>query len=346
MTPDDLATLNEQIAGMARAGLPLDQGLASLARDMNRGKLRRVTKGLSSDLESGATLPEALDRWEKDLPPYYAGLARAGLRTGRLPEVLHTMTTYSRKIAEVRSTILEAFAYPAVILLVAVALFSGLSFLGLPEFGQVFKGFMFKLPKITEYALWMGQHPIESFLLPGLIFVVFLVGTRWILRSFEGGRRFWADIVYNIPLIGTLMRSARLAAFTDLLACMVQYSVPMHEAFQLAGDAAGDPFIAEQARTVGQRLQAGEPLGKALSGHGLLPEWVAWMATAGERRGALAETLHEVADVYRRHVEVRAGVLRNVLPSLLIVGIAVVIAAVFIIALVIPLITLLEGLAM
>ncbi|MBX7105003.1 MAG: type II secretion system F family protein [Gemmataceae bacterium] len=344
MTPDDLATLNEQIAGMARAGLPLDQGLASLARDMNRGKLRRVTKGLSSDLESGATLPEALDRWEKELPPYYAGLARAGLRTGRLPEVLHTMTTYSRKIAEVRSTILEAFAYPAVILFVAVVLFSALSLVGIPEFGQIFSEFRMPLPAITVYVLWMGQHPIQSFLLPAVIGVAVLLIGRWILLSFEGGRRFWADIVYNIPLIGTLIRSARLAAFTDLLACMVQYSVPMHEAFPLAGDAAGDPFIAEQARTVGQRLQSGESLGKALAGHGLLPEWVAWMATAGERRGSLAETLHEVAEVYRRHVDVRAGLLRNFLPSLLIVGTAVVLAGVFMMALVVPLVTLIEGL--
>ena len=30
MTADDLITLNEEIAGMARAGLPLDQGLAAL----------------------------------------------------------------------------------------------------------------------------------------------------------------------------------------------------------------------------------------------------------------------------------------------------------------------------
>ena len=55
MTADELISLNEQIAGMARAGLPLDQGLASLASEMSRGRLRRVTEGIVRDLKEGKT---------------------------------------------------------------------------------------------------------------------------------------------------------------------------------------------------------------------------------------------------------------------------------------------------
>src|SRR5262245_10152711 len=42
LSADDLIILNEEIAGMARAGLPLDQGLAVLAREMGRGRLQQV----------------------------------------------------------------------------------------------------------------------------------------------------------------------------------------------------------------------------------------------------------------------------------------------------------------
>jgi type II secretory pathway component PulF len=96
MSPDDLIALNEQIAGMARAGLPLDQGLDGLARDMGRGRLRRVTQALADDLRAGHPLPEALERLKGQVPPYYANLVTAGVRTGRLPEVLSTLTAYAR----------------------------------------------------------------------------------------------------------------------------------------------------------------------------------------------------------------------------------------------------------
>src|SRR5262245_7695413 len=111
MNADDIATLNEQIAGMAKAGLPLDQGLTSLAKDLGRGKLRRITAALGRDLHGGMTLPQALEQRKGDLPPFYAGLAQAGLRTGRLPEVFCTLTNYARTIAATRSMIIEAITY-------------------------------------------------------------------------------------------------------------------------------------------------------------------------------------------------------------------------------------------
>src|SRR5437879_8141976 len=88
LSADDLITLNEEIAGMARAGLPLDQGLAALAREMGAGRLQRVTATLADDLRAGHTLPEALARQGDRVPPFYAGLVAAGVRTGRVSEVL------------------------------------------------------------------------------------------------------------------------------------------------------------------------------------------------------------------------------------------------------------------
>ena len=72
MTPEDLIALNEEIAAMARAGLPLDKGLSALAAEMNRGKLKNVTKELARDLSEGHTLPEALDRQGGRVPPFTA----------------------------------------------------------------------------------------------------------------------------------------------------------------------------------------------------------------------------------------------------------------------------------
>src|SRR5207247_9602155 len=103
MNPDDLIALNEEIAGMARAGLPLDQGLAALAREMGKGRLQQVTAALAKDLQAGQTLPEALNRQSGRVPPFYAGLVAAGIRTGRISEVLATLTTYARSVVNQRT---------------------------------------------------------------------------------------------------------------------------------------------------------------------------------------------------------------------------------------------------
>src|SRR3954465_11575786 len=116
MKAEELIALNEEIAGMARAGLPLDQGLAALAREMGKGRLQRVTAQLADDLRAGCTLPQALERQRGRVPPYYAALVTAGIRSGRVSEVLATLTVYARSLAELRSTIVSAIFYPAVVL--------------------------------------------------------------------------------------------------------------------------------------------------------------------------------------------------------------------------------------
>ena len=105
MNPEELITLNEEIAGMARAGLPLDQGLAALAREMTRGRLKQATVEIAGELKAGRTLPEALANQGSRVPPFYAGLVEAGIRSGRLGEVMATLTIYARSVSDLEMMI-------------------------------------------------------------------------------------------------------------------------------------------------------------------------------------------------------------------------------------------------
>jgi type II secretory pathway component PulF len=344
MTAEDIAALNDQITAMARAGLPLDQGLQSLAKEMGSGELRSVTEALAADLRAGHPLPEALARQEGRLPPYYASLVTAGIKTGRLPEVLTTLSTYAQTIALTRGTILEALIYPFIILVVAFAILGGIAWTILPEFDAIFHDFGMKLPRFTELVLTVGRN-IELFvLLPTFVVVVGII-VVWATWNTPWGRRLWTHAIYLIPVVGTLIRSARLAAFTDLLGMLVEYGMPLPAAFRLAGAASSDPDMAQQAYEIEDRLGHGLPLAEAFRGRGLIPEWIAWLAAAGERQSALGPALREIAAIYRKRVQTRTTILRTVFPPLIVITIAGVLVVVFAGALFLPMIKLLEGLS-
>lgn len=345
MNPEDLAALNEEIAGMARAGLPLDQGLSALARDMMGGRLQRVTEALAEDLREGKTLPEALDRQAGEVPPYYAGLVSAGVRTGRIAEVLTVLTLYARSMAALRRLVLDALFYPCVILgfssMIAVAVFVFL----IPQFDEIFRSFNMKLPALTEAVLIVSRHRMFSLVLPILAVVIAVLAVRFAMRTTVGGRQLWARLVYAVPVAGTLIRAARLAAFTELLAILVDHDTPLPESFRLAGQACSDPVMAGACENIHAQLSNGQPLGMVLRGQGLVPEWVAWMAGLGEQRGGLAKNLHQIAEMYRRQVEMRTGLLRSVLPPILIIVTAGFFVGFFVVALMLPMFKLLEGLS-
>jgi type IV pilus assembly protein PilC len=345
LSADDLITLNEEIAGMARAGLPLDQGLAALAREMGRGRLRHVTAQLAADLQAGQPLPEALKRQGNKVPPFYAAVVSAGIRTGRVSEVLGTLTIYTRALAELRATVLGALYYPAIVILVALALFGIVFFFLMPQYEQFFNDFKLQMPALTRFVIAVSKHPLLYVGLPLLVVLLIVLGVRLALGATERGRHTWVRLGYAIPLAGTLVRAARLSAFTELLAILVDHAVPLPEAFRLAGAASSDPVLADGARQIEQDLARGETLGEALHRQALVPELVAWMTAVGELRGSLGPTLHQVAALYRRQAEMRAAVLKSVLPPILVLLTATVVVVLFVFAVMVPMLQLLQGLS-
>jgi type II secretory pathway component PulF len=344
MKTEDLIALNEEIAGMARAGLPLDQGLAALAKEMGRGQLQRVTASIADELRAGKTLPEALEKQSAHLPPYYAGLISIGVRTGSVADVLATLTMYARMLANVRMSIVDAFFYPGIVMTFAIVLFGFLSFAVLPIFDKIFADFQMKLPFATESVLYVSRQPVEFLVLPLFILVVGFLFFRMVVRSTRPGRILWARLLYSLPIVGTLLRSARLMAFTELLAILIDHMIPLPEAFQMAGAASSDPIMAGRIQEINADLKEGLPLGTVLKGKGLVPEWVSWMTGLGEKQGGLGKSLHLVADLYRRQVELRIGMLRSILPPIMILFTAGLFTAFFVVAIMLPMIKLLEGL--
>ena len=345
LSAQDLVYLNEEIAAMARAGLPLEEGLQSIAREMAWGNLKSATLEIQKDLSAGKTLPEALALQKGRIPPFYSELVNAGIQGGSLPQVLSTLTTYARSLSDLRSLVITALFYPFLVMGIAIGLFTLILVYVIPQFESIFRDFGMQLPSVTRLVLSLASNPLYFIVLPCVVFVAVLLLFRGLMRSSETGACWWTRLVYSIPVLGTLIRTARLAAFTDLLGILVEQHLPLPQALRLAGDAGSDPFLRKGAREIATSLEKGESLQEALKVGRVLPDVIVWMAGVGEMKGNLASTLRQAAQMYRRQVEMRASLAQSIIPPFLIVGIAAIITGLFVLAIFMPLVKLLEGLS-
>jgi type II secretory pathway component PulF len=344
LSGEELIALNEEIAGMARAGFPLDKGLAAMARDMGYGRLKKITSVLADDLQSGLTLPQALAKQGQRVPPY-AALVSAGVRTGKLHEVLAVLSQYARSMTDLRQVIFGAMVYPLMVIILSLSMIGFLIVYLVPEFENLYADFRLKLPNLTEGLIQISKQPIHNLVVPVAGLVLGMGAVKIVLGRTPWGQRSWARFVYSIPLFGTLIRSSRLAAFTELLAIMVDHEVPLAEAFRLAGAASHDPIMASAAKGVYQDLAEGQPLGIVMHRHHLVPELVAWMTSLGERRGTLGPTLHQASQLYKRQAEMRAALLRSAFPGFLILITALLMSGLFVIILILPLFYLIQNIS-
>jgi type II secretory pathway component PulF len=304
-----------------------------------------VTEQLAADLRAGHTLPQSLQRQQGRVPPYYAALLNAGLRSGKLGDVLGTMTLYSRSLADLQSMIVSALLYPGIILMVGVTLLIFVSKVVMPTYLEIFEGFKMKMPLITEFLFFVGNHSGALLLMPMLGTILGLTAARFALRRSPRGRIMWARFVYALPVLGTLMRSARLAAFTDLLGILIEQSVPLPEALRLATEASSDPLVFQGGAQVESELREGATLSLALHRQRLVPQLVSWMIGFGEKQNTLGSSLRQVAQMYRRQVELRANLLRTLLPPIMVLLLAGTLGGFFIFGLMAPMFELLGGLS-
>src|SRR3954469_24336539 len=121
---EDLIALNDEIAALVRAGVPLERGLLDVGGDL-RGRLRAIATALGERMSRGASLPQALEAEGERIPRVYRAVVEAGLRTGRLAVALEGLARFARGVAELRRVVGLALIYPLLVMVVAYTLFVG-----------------------------------------------------------------------------------------------------------------------------------------------------------------------------------------------------------------------------
>jgi type IV pilus assembly protein PilC len=113
-----------QLATLSEAGIPVVRALTILEGQTRPGPFKNVLADLVEDVSSGTPLSEAMAKHEGVFDRLYASMVRAGEAGGVLDRVLQRLAQYRERIAEIRAKVLGALIYPAVIVIVAVAVVS------------------------------------------------------------------------------------------------------------------------------------------------------------------------------------------------------------------------------
>lgn len=317
LTLHELAAFSDEIAALARAGIPLDQGLRDLGGDL-RGRLSRVASDLGERLDQGENLAELVSRRPEVFPPAFAAVVAAGLRAGRLPAALESVARSARTLADLRQTIRAAWIYPIVVLVCAYVLL-GMMMKTMPVFWKFLELQEVPLNGWENLLQWLTVR--REYWYPALG----LAGFSWLVWS--GVRSTVADDLFqrggwNPFRWGTGWRAARAAAqqgaFCELLAALIEHETPLPEAIELAS--AGVAGAGLEAPLAGLRRELETGSKTALS-RSSLPALTAWVLGVPQSPAQLADRLRKLSGFFRREAERRTAWAAIKLPILLTIGV-------------------------
>ncbi len=334
--PQLLATTYGQLADLLQSGVPLLRSIAVLQNQTSHSGLKHVLGQIHRQIEEGATMAEAMGRFEHIFGELAVSMVGAGGEGGFLEEALSRVAAFTEAQEDLKKQTIGAVVYPAFLAVVGVVVVTVLVVFFVPKFEDLFARLRERneLPVLTDMLLWLSGFLGRW----GLLILAGLIGGlaygRWWLKT-ERGKFAWHRLKLKIPIAGPIFLSLAVARFCRVLGTLLHNGVPIIRSLEISSDATGNRVLAVAIRDATENISAGQPLAEPLADSGRFPPMVVEMISVAEQSNTLETVLLDVADSLERHTWRRLELaVRLIEPILLLILAAVVLMVV--IALLLP----------
>ena len=339
LSPEEATELAARVAGLTKAGLPLGDGLRALADELAGRRLPRILRAMADRLDAGAELPAAIDAEGCRLPGCLRGLVLAGIRSGRLAEVLEEYVDLERAQLELRRRVWLCLAYPFVLLAVLAALTIGAKLYVVDEFGKIFTDFGTTLPPITVTFMRVSRPAMWG----AIATLTLLAALPVLLRLASASASVWPAL-YRVPMVGPLLRWSHLAQFSRLMCLLLDQRVALPDALRLAAAGSRNADLARGCCRVADDVEAGRVLYESMASRRQFPPSLIPLVEWGQRAPALPEAFRAAAEMFEGRVRSHGTLLEAILPPIILLFVTGWVG-VFAIAMMMPLISLIQKLS-
>ena len=334
----DLVVWTRQLASLVGAGLPLERALSALSDEAPTPAQRDLVAQVRAEVNAGAPLAQALAQHPREFDNLYTAVIEAGEQSGRLGAVLLQLAKDQESAHAMRSKLLAASLYPAIVSGVALLIVLFLLAYVVPQVAQVFTSTQRSLPALTVAMLFISEVVQATWLLALVLLITGSVTLNILLRQ-SAFRLAFDQAWLKLPLLGRLSLGYNAARFASTLALLVGAGVPILKALQTAAQTLSNMSLREHAMQAIELVREGAPLASALAQNKRLPGVLSMFARLGEQTGQLPQMLSHAAEHLGEEVQRRAMQLATLLEPLLIVTMGLVVMLI-VLAVMLPIIEL------
>ena len=293
----DLGTLYGQMADLLGSGVPLLRTLDSLIRSTPAPGLRELLKEIRAAVADGKSLTETLRQFPEVFPPLHTAMIQAGERAAFMEEVLRSLAGFIERFEELRSKVMGALIYPALLAgLGTVVMLAALMFF-VPKFEPLLANVKKPLP---SEVMFMASRVVRSYwylLIPAIGAVV---GFLWFNLRNDVVRRKLERWQLKVPVVGSALRLLAITRFCRILGTMLANGVPLLHALKISKDATGSSILADLVAESAEAVRDGKRLSEPLSKSDFIPEQILAMIAVAEESNNLDKVLVQIADTVER----------------------------------------------
>ncbi len=323
ITSKQRIAFTRQFATLIGAGLPLSASLRMLAEQTEEKPVRAMVEDILAQVEGGKTLHDAFAKYPEVFNGVYLALIAAGEASGTLDEALKRLADQQEKDASMIAKIRGAMTYPAIVLVVIIAVVIFMMLAVVPQVESLYEDLGEELPFLTM--LMVG---ISNFIVNFWWLILIVVGVAvWFFVQFkrtEVGIRWMARLKLNVPMFKGLFLRLYNARFARTAQMLLSTGVPMLDSISIAAESMNNVVVEDQIKQAEVMVRSGKPLSKALKDREYILPLLPQMAATGEESGRLDDMLGKAAKVYEDELDERIAAISTAIEPVLMVVLAIV----------------------
>lgn len=320
----DRVLFSRQLSTLINAGVPLLQSLRNVNQQSTSKSLQVVISGVIGDVEGGSTLANAMGKYPRVFNQIYISLISAGESSGTLDKALDRLAIQQEKDADLNSKIRGAMIYPAVVLVVMIAVVGFMVVKVLPQVKLLYDGMNnMSLPLVTRILLAVSDFTIKFW---WIVLIVIAVSafftTRW-ARTGPGKEVIDKFKMKNWPL-GKLFMKVYMARFARTGSTLVASGVPLLQVLSITSDAVNNVHIQRSIQRAADKVKGGKSLADSLENDGNFLPLVPSMLRIGEQSGSIEQMMSKVADYYEKEVDTEVANISSTIEPIMMVLLGIV----------------------
>lgn len=322
VTMKDKIVFTRQFATLIGAGLPLSNSLRTVIEQTESKPMQKVVESILVDVEAGKTLTQACEKYPDVFNKVYIALLRAGEASGSLDVSLKRLAEQQEKDHAMISRIRGALIYPAIILMVIIAVLIFMVLMIVPQVQSLYKDIGKDLPWAT-----MVLVSFANFLVAFWWLVTILLGIAiYFLLQFRKtttGIEWSAMIKLNVPIFKTMFWRLYNARFARTASNLMSAGVSIQDTLQISAEAMNNVVLEKEIKDVSEKVKQGKTLSSSLKNLSYILPLVPQMASIGEESGKIDEMLAKAAQVYEDELEEQIRTISTMIEPVLMVVMAI-----------------------
>jgi type IV pilus assembly protein PilC len=310
--------------GLARCldrNIGIVKGLQLQSNRVRSARYKGVIGDLVTAISAGEKLSEAMGRHQDVFPDQILSLIIAGEEAGQLSKVCRRIGSAQRKTNKIIKKLKNGMIYPAIVMVLAVAVVIVMGFTLVPAMGKLFLSFNAPLPLGTRVLMGMSDILIHA---PYMALVPFIILWVFFANFSRLNSLPWVqDMLIRIPKLGPIIRKSASALSFRTLAMLVDANVRLSSALNITADATWHYHYKTFFRNLAEHVGVGRNLheGFMLESHWLGPDsrMICGLIELSSETGSGTEMLNEIADDYEEELDGMASQIDKIMEPLTII---------------------------